>query len=61
MIGFVLIRLLTQLQKFCQNIPMKTLITIVKNGLFTRLSTKPPNKKHSNSFIQLHFKLKFCE
>ena len=59
MIAFVLLKLLTILQEFCKNISMKTIITIVRNGLFTKLSTKPPNIKHSNAFNQLHFNLIF--
>lgn len=59
MIAFVLLKLLTILQEFCKNISMKTIISIVKNGLFTKLSTKPPNNKHSIPFKQLHFNLSF--
>lgn len=59
MIAFVLIKLLTIMQEICKNISLKTMITIVKNGLFTKLSTKPPNNKHSNAFKQLHFNLSF--
>ena len=59
MIAFVLLKLLTILQKFCKNISLKTMITIVKNGLFTKLSLKPPNNKQSNAFNQLHFNLSF--
>ena len=54
-IAFVLIRLMQRLQAFCKKIPLKTLITIAKNGLFTKLSTKPPAANHSKPFIQLHF------
>lgn len=54
-IAFILLRLMQKLQDFCKSIPLKTLITIVKNGLFTKLSLKPPNKKHSNAFQQLLF------
>ena len=54
-IAFVLLRLMQKLQEFCKEVPLKTLITIAKNGLFTRLSTKLPNQKHSKPFIQLHF------
>ena len=57
MIAFVLIKLLTIIPEICKNISLKTIITIVKNGLFTKLSTKTPNNKHSNAFKQLHFKL----
>ena len=53
-IAFVLIRLMQKLQEFCKEIPLKTLITIAKNGLFTKLSAKPPSPKHSESFKQLH-------
>jgi len=56
-IAFVLIRLMQKLQKFCKEVPLKTLITIAKNGLFTKLSLKPSSKKHSNAFTQLHFYL----
>ena len=59
MISFVLLKLLTILQEFCKNISMKTIITIVRNGLFTKLSTKPPGNNHSNAFNQLHFNLIF--
>ena len=59
MIAFVLLKLLTIMQEFCKNIPLKTMITIVKNGLFTKLSTKPPNNNHSNAFKQLHFNIIF--
>ena len=59
MISFVLLKLLTILQEFCKNISMKTIITIVRNGLFTKLSTKPPSNNHSNAFNQLHFNLIF--
>ena len=54
-IAFVLIRLMQKVQKFCKEIPLKTLITIAKNGLFTKLSLKPPSQKHSKAFVQLHF------
>lgn len=54
-IAFVLIRLMQKLQAFCKEVPLKTLITIAKNGLFTKLSTKPPSQKHSLAFMQLHF------
>lgn len=54
-IAFVLIRLMHKLQKFCKEVPLKTLITIAKNGLFTKLSTKRPIKNHSKPFVQLHF------
>jgi len=54
-IAFVLIRLMQKLQNFCKEVPLKTLITIAKNGLFTKLSLKPPSQKHSNAFVQLHF------
>lgn len=56
-IAFVLIRLMQNLKEFCKKVPLKTLITIAKNGLFTKLSTRPPSKKHSESFKQLHFNL----
>lgn len=56
-IAFVLIRLMQNLQEFCKKIPLKTLITIAKNGLFSKLSTKAPSIKHSKSFKQLHFNL----
>ena len=56
-IAFVLIRLKQKLQQFCKEVPLKTLITIAKNGLFTKLSLKPSSKKHSNVFTQLHFHL----
>jgi len=56
-IAFVLIRLMQKLQDFCKEIPLKTIITIAKNGLFTKLSTKPPSPTHSESFKQLHFNL----
>ena len=56
-IAFVLIRLMQNLKEFCKKIPLKTLITIAKNGLFTKLSTRPPSRKHSESFKQLHFNL----
>lgn len=59
-IAFVLIRLMQNLQEFCNNISMKTLITIIKNGLFTRLSINPHKKKHSKAFKQLHFNLFAC-
>ena len=54
-IAFILIRLMQKVQKFCKEIPLKTLITIAKNGLFTKLSLKPPSQKHSKAFVQLHF------
>lgn len=56
-IAFVLIRLMQNLKEFCKKVPLKTLITIAKNGLFTKLSTRPPKKKHSEAFKQLHFNL----
>ena len=56
-IAFVLIRLMQNLKEFCKKVPLKTLITIAKNGLFSKLSTKPPKTKHSDSFKQLHFNL----
>ena len=56
-IAFVLIRLMQNLQEFCKKVPLKTLITIIKNGLFTKLSTKPPADKHSECFKQLSFDL----
>ena len=56
-IAFVLIRLMQNLKEFCKKVPLKTLITIAKNGLFTKLSTRPPSRKHSESFKQLHFNL----
>lgn len=46
-----------KVQEFCKNMSLKTLITVAKNGLFTKLSTKPPDEKHSETFRQLHFKL----
>ena len=54
-IAFILIRLMQKLQEFCKDVPLKTLITIAKNGLFTKLSLKPPSQKHSKAFVQLHF------
>ena len=56
-IAFVLIRLMQKLQEFCKDVSLKTLITIAKNGLFTKLSIKPQKKKHSESYKQLHFNL----
>ncbi len=56
-IAFVLIRLMQNLKEFCKKVPLKTLITIAKNGLFTKLSTRPPSRNHSESFKQLHFNL----
>lgn len=56
-IAFVLIRLMQNLQEFCKKVSLKTLITIAKNGLFTKLSTKPPSQRHSKPFKQLHFNL----
>jgi len=57
MIGFVLIRLMENLKEFCKKVSPKTLITIAKNGLFSRLSTRKPPDISSNSFLQLHFSL----
>ena len=56
-IAFVLLRLMKKLQAFCKDIPLKTIITIAKNGLFTKLSVKKYSKKNSNAFKQLHFNL----
>ena len=56
-IAFVLIRLMQNLKEFCKKIPLKTLITIAKNGLFTKLSTRTLSRKHSEAFKQLHFNL----
>lgn len=56
-IAFILIKLMQKLQALCKLIPLKTLITIAKNGLFTKLSFNPKPKKHSNAFTQLHFNL----
>jgi putative transposase len=57
MIGFVLIRLMEKLKEFCKKVSIKTLITIAKNGLFSRLSTRKPPPKASKSFLQLQFSL----
>ena len=57
MIAFVLIRLMDTLKEFCQKVSPKTLITIAKNGLFSRLSMKKPPPKSSNCFKQLCFNL----
>jgi len=35
-IAFVLIRLMQKLQKFCKEVPLKTLITIAKTGMISR-------------------------
>ena len=56
-IAFVLLRLMKKLQAFCKDIPLKTIITIAKNGLFTKLSVKKYSKKNSNAFKQLHCNL----
>ena len=56
-IAFVLLRLMKKLQAFCKDIPLKTIITIAKNGLFTKLLVKKYSKKNSNAFKQLHFNL----
>ena len=44
-IAFVLLRLMKKLQAFCKDIPLKTIITIAKNGLFTKLSVKNIQKR----------------
>ena len=44
-IAFVLLRLMKKLQAFCKDIPLKTIITIAKNSLFTKLSVKKYSKK----------------
>ena len=56
-IAFVLLRLMKKLQAFCKDIPLKTIITIAKNGLFAKLSVKKYPSKHSSAFKQLHFNL----
>ncbi len=57
MIAFVLIRLMEKLKEFCKKISPKTLITIARNCLFSRISMRQSQQKHSISFTQLHFKL----
>lgn len=57
MIGFILIRLMENLKEFCKKVSPKTLITIAKNGLFSRLSMKKPPPRSSCCFKQLCFNL----
>jgi len=55
MISFVLLRLAQILSDFCKNMPLKTLITIAKNGLFSRLTLKNESKKYQKNPNQLQF------
>lgn len=55
MIAFVLLRLSQIVNDFCKNIPLKTLITIAKNGLFSRLTLQREAKKHYKNPNQLQF------
>lgn len=60
MISFVLLRLSQIINNFCKNISLKTLITIVKNGLFSRLTVQSEAKKHQKNPNQLQFCLIFA-
>lgn len=55
MISFVLLRLAQIVNDFCKNMSLKTLITIAKNGLFSRLNVQSETKKYSKSPNQLQF------
>lgn len=55
MISFVLLRLAQIVSDFCKNMPLKTLITIAKNGLFSRLTIKNEHKKYQKDPNQLQF------
>lgn len=55
MISFVLLRLAQIMSDFCKNISLKTLITIAKNGLFSRLTVQNQDKKYHKNPNQLQF------
>lgn len=55
MISFVLLRLAQLVNDFCKNMPLKTLITIAKNGLFSRLTVRDSAKKCQKNPNQLQF------
>jgi putative transposase len=55
MISFVLLRLTQIVNDFCKNMSLKTLITIAKNGLFSRLTVRDGNKKSQKNPNQLQF------
>jgi IS4 transposase len=56
MIAYVLIKLAVMLQTICQRIPLKSLIAIAKNSLFTRIRIRDPTKyKKQKDLNQLQF------
>lgn len=55
MISFVLLRLAQLVNDFCRNMPLKTLITIAKNGLFSRLTIQRKSKIPHKNLNQLQF------
>jgi putative transposase len=55
MISFVLLRLAQIVNDFCKNMSLKTLITIAKNGLFSRLTVQCEDRKHQKNPNQLQF------
>lgn len=55
MISFVLLRLSQIVSDFCKNMPIKTLITIAKNGLFSRLTVQNKAKNYQKNPNQLQF------
>jgi putative transposase len=61
MISFVLLRLAQMINDFCKNIPLKTLITIAKNGLFSRLTVQKEAKKYPKNHNQLQFCLQYAD
>lgn len=57
MIAFVLLRLTRIICKVCKDIPLKTLVTIARNSLFSRLIIRTKQQKYSKNQNQLQFKL----
>ena len=54
-IAFILLRLAQIMSDFCKNMSLKTLITIAKNGLFSRLTVKEETRKYQKNPNQLQF------
>jgi putative transposase len=59
LISFVLMRLAQIMKEICKNMSLKTLITIAKNSLFSRLTVKERSRKYKKNPNQLQFKLVF--
>ena len=55
MISFVLLRLSQMVVEFCKKMSLKTLITIAKNGLFSRLTVRDNVQKYQKNPNQLQF------